>query len=236
MDNWSPITDYTVWSSQIEAMNWVFMRDEARKLNKDFWFEISTWDGYLPGAADDKREYYRKTGAPFSPERYEGSVQFGMWLLRPRVVREFRDHMSILTREEPYFLSVVKSVDRVHDDPILRKFWRKGQLVANKSYRHPYQTNIPQEYIAVDRWFLLDTDLDPKRPWELKTTIPVFSLALVLGDKPNREWLVYTHSPQTDRKNVMIMIPGYARINADVSAIGTFYHVTERNNVIKRLI
>src|SRR5262245_37487258 len=42
--NWSGITDYTVYSPQIEAMNWVFMQAETQKLNPKFWFEISTWD------------------------------------------------------------------------------------------------------------------------------------------------------------------------------------------------
>ena len=235
VDNWSPVTDHTVMSPQIEAMNWVFMRDEAWHLNKDFWVEMSTWDGHLPGTADDKREYYRKNGTKFSPERYEGYVQFGMWLLRPRIVREFRDHLSKVTKDEPYFMSVVNSVDRVHDNPVLRKFWRKGSLVENKNNLHPYQINIPNEYKTVGRWFLLDTDLDPKRPWDLNTNIPVYSLALVLGDKPNREWLLYAQSPLKNFNNVKITITDYAPVNITVSPHGVFYYVKEKNSVVTKL-
>ncbi len=236
VNNWSPDTDHTVMSPQIEAMNWIFMRDEAWRLNPGFWVEMSTWDGHEPGSANDKREYYRKSGTEFSPARYEGYVQFGMWLLRPRVVREFRNHLSKVTKDESYFISVVNSVDRVHDNPILRKFWRKGKLVANYNNRHPYQTKIPSEYNAVDRWFFLDTNLDPKRPWALTTYIPVFSIALVIGTAPEREWLVYAHSPLKSFGNVRVTIPDYAPVDISVSPSGSFYSVMEKNKVITKIV
>src|SRR5512136_2655388 len=111
----------------------------------------------------------------YSPARYAGMVQSGMWLLRPRVVREF---------------------------------------------------HIPEEFRARDRWFLLDTNLDaprpwtfvppklgkltpggfvePQHPWEQTTKIPVYSLALVKGQSPQRRWLLYGHSPWGPRKSVEV--------------------------------
>jgi hypothetical protein len=50
---------------------------------------------------------------------------------------------------------------------------------------HPYQAGIPAEYQAVDRWFLLDTNLAPARPWSLTPALPVSSLALVQGTAPS---------------------------------------------------
>jgi hypothetical protein len=83
-----PITDYTIYSPQIESMNWVFMLREALKLNPKFWFEISIWDGKYSGEAPPgkrwKPDVYRSLGQTFNPERYGGYVQYGMWLLRPR--------------------------------------------------------------------------------------------------------------------------------------------------------
>ena len=64
---------------------------------------------------------------------------------------------------EPYFLSVIEAVDRVHQNAPLREFWRTGELVANRTRQHPYQVKVPLEYQRVDRWFLLDTSLDPPR-------------------------------------------------------------------------
>jgi hypothetical protein len=232
-DNWSAITDHTMMSPQIEAMNWVFMQKEAVHLNPEFRLEISVWDGYEPTKANDKRTYYQQEGTEFSPLRYEGSVQFGMWLLRPRVIREFRGNDGSVLRDEPYFLSVVKSVDRVHNDPTLKRFWRKGKLVANKNFVHPYQVKIPSEYKTMERWFLLDTNLDPIRPWSLHTDIPVFAIALLIGNKPDREWLVYGHSPLKGRSEVKIFIPDYQAVELDISQGGSFYHVVENKTVTK---
>ncbi len=225
--NWNSSTDYTVFSPQIEAMNWVFMLNEAQKLNPRYWFEISTWDGHEPGDSD-KRRAYERAGQRFSPQRYGGMVQFGMWLLRPRVVREFRGYLDTLAEAEPYFMPIVDAAYRVHKNPTLREFWRSGELVPNRSQPHPYQVNVPREYQNVDRWFLLDTSADPPRPWELGTQLPVYALALVKGKAPNRQWLVYAHTPLINRNNVQVNVPGYRAVTMHVSVEGTFYLIDEK--------
>ena len=212
-----------------------FMLDEAYRFNPEFWFEISTWDGHEPSKENDKRRFYANQGQTYDPERYGGTVQFGMWLLRPRVVREFRGWTDTLTNSEAYFLSIVDAVDRVHNNTTLRSFWRQGKLVANRAHPHLYQSNVPEEYQNVDRWFLLDTNLDPKRPWNLHTEILVFSLALVLGQAPEREWLVYAHAPLNERKNVKVTLPDYGTIKIDVSASGTFYHIGEKTKKVSKV-
>jgi hypothetical protein len=232
--NWSAILDYTVFSPQVETMNWVFMLNETWRLNPDFWFEISTWDGHEQGDSD-KRKAYARSGQQYTPERYGGMAQFGMWLLRPRVVREFRGYQDTLAQAEPYFLSVVDAVDRVHKNATLLEFWRKGELVPNRSGQHPYQTIVPKEYQNADRWFMLDTSLDPKRPWELGTQIPVYSLALVKGSAPQRQWLVYAHSPLGPRQGVQINIPNYRAVTVNVSVGGSFYLADEKSQRVRQV-
>jgi hypothetical protein len=232
--NWSPITDFTVYSPQVEAMNWVFMLREAQRLNPKFWFEISTWDGHEPGNTD-KREFYRNQGQQYSPERYGGMVQFGMWLLRPRVVREFRGYRDTLAQSESYFLPIVEAVDRVHKNQTLREFWRRGELVANRAQPHPYQSLVPKEYQNVDRWFQLDTSLDPSRPWGPGTPLPVYSLALVKGNEPHRNWLVYAYSPLGSRQGVQVSIPDYRAVTVNAAIGGSFYVVEERTHQIQLL-
>ena len=239
--DWSGVSDYNVWSMQIQAMNWIFMIDEARNsFNRDFIIELSTWDGFEPdGSVKNKRAYYASLGQQVNPERYEGYVQFGMWLLRPRIVREYRGTRATLADEESYFLSIVRSVDRVHKNETLKKFWRSGRMVVNDLHKHPYQINVPNEYASVERWFLLDTSLDSERPWKydwsephLSSALPVFALALLIGDAPEREWLVYLHSPLKNYKDVKVTIPDYSPINVDVGSSGSFYHVNEKNKTI----
>ncbi len=244
--NWNPSTDHTVWGPQVESQNWVPMLDEALRLNPDFWWEISVWDGHEPKRDDDMRKVYARKGQDYGPARYRGFVQYGMWLLRPRAVREFRGWTD--TREDmmPYFGQVLAAVDRLYRDPTLQRFWRKGRLVPNRDVKHPYQANVPEDVAKLDRWFLLDTSATPERPWKLDTVIPVFASALELGEGPfegsknrppsTREWLIYAHAPLGERKDVTIALPGFGPVTADVAVGGTFIHVTEEARQVKALV
>jgi len=244
--DWDASTDHTVWSPQVESMNFLFMLDEAFALNPRFWFELSVWDGYHVDPEREKqypskRTVYRRSGQVYDPERYKGFVQFGMWLLRPRAVRDFRGYLEPWSDKPgddgsivhegggPYFMAIVDAVDRVHDDAVLREWWRKGKLVANRAQPHPYQSLVPPEYKEKDRWFMLDTSLDPPRPWKGDTRLEVFALALVRGTAPNREWLIYAHAPTGEKKGVRITLPDYAKpVTIDVPVGGDFHVIQER--------
>lgn len=235
MDTRSPLTDYTVLSPQIEAMSYVFMLKEARRLNPGFWFELSVWDGHESPPSLDKRLFYASKGQTFTPARYAGMVKFGMWLLRPRLVRDYRSWEDTVKNSGAYFLAVADSVEMVYRDPVLRKFWRFGRLVENTGGQNPFQANIPKDCRKAPRWFLLGTDLDPPGPWTISTELPVFALALVLGERPARQWLVYAHSPLLTRKNVEIRIPGYGSIHVSAAESGSFYLVMEKTGEVRPL-
>lgn len=175
---------------------------------------------------------YIKDGQDYPPERAAGWMQFGLWLMRPRVVREFRGHSTQLEPVFPYWMETVKAVDRVYENETLKEFWRFGNLVANTTKKHPYRVNIPDKYNDVHRWFLLDTNLDPERPWDLRTVIPVFSLAYELGEKGERRWLVYAHAPLVDRNDVEITVPNYGPVTVSVERRGSFFLVTETDKTV----
>ena len=246
LHNWMALTDYTLWSPQIETMNWVFMLDEIHKTRPEFWFELSTWDGDQPGVGNDKRKFYARQGQLFSPARYEGFVQYGMWLTRPRVVRDFRGYLETIEYAGPYFEPIMASVDRIYSNPVLQKFWRKGTLVPNTKGRHPFQADIPVEYKDAPRWFLLDTNLTPKelRPEEFdnakpparQVEVPIFALALVLGTAPEREWLVFANAPRQARVGVTITVPEYGDITVDVPQAGSFFHVKENGKKVEAVL
>jgi hypothetical protein len=174
-------------------------------------------------------------GQNYPPERAAGWIQFGLWLLRPRVVREFRGHATPLVPVKPYWMETVKAVDRVYADKTLIEFWRRGELVANAAHPHPYQVDVPERLRDKPRWFLLDTNLDAPRPWSQHTNIPVFSLALVLGDPGARRWLLYAHAPLEERRQVVITIPDYRQVTVDVPRAGAFYQIHERDGQIAPL-
>ena len=244
--NWCPNRDHWVWSTQVQSMNWIFQLEEAWKVNPDFWWEVSLWDGNGGGwnpeegykaelVEKSKACQYIKDGQTYTPDRYEGWAQFGLWLLRPRVIREFRGSTVPLEPWRPFFQRLLRIVDRVYSRATLEEFWRYGKLTPNRAHRHPYQQDVPEKYRDVDRWFLLDTNLDVPRPWDNQTNIPVFSLALALGDKGERRWLIYTHSPLEDRRDVVIAVPGFGKITVDVPRAGAFYLAGERDRKVERV-
>jgi len=236
-NNWDPSTDYRVWSPQIESMNWVFMQRQVTRDVPNFWFEMSVWDGNVPvpTAYKNKRTVYEELGQQYGPERYEGFVQYGMWLLTPRIVREFRGWTEKVSDCGMYFDAILRAVDRVYADPILTKFWRSGTLVPNHTRLHPYQVDIPTEYTSEDRWFLLNTDLNPPGSWSLTTELPVMALARVIGQSNQREWLIYAHAPVGPRNQVQVEIPDYKKIVLDVPVAGAFYYVRESDGTLRRI-
>ncbi len=231
MHNWSAVSDYQVMGNQIEAMNAIPALKEAYKINPEFWFEISVWDGDEPNkttGSKPKLTVYREARQTYDMDRYQGWLQYGIWLLRPRVVRLYRGGwtapIEYIAKTLPH---VEQAVSRVHEHASLKHYWRKGELVPNPHGQHPYQQNLPNEIAIQERWFLLDTDVNPERPWKLETNISVFALALKLGEAPNRSWLVYAHAPLRDYRDVEITIPGWAPIQVDVPREGAFYEIKE---------
>jgi hypothetical protein len=235
LNSWEPITDFTVWSPQVESMNWIFMLNDTPQMNRNFWFEFSIWDGHDPGAADDKWAWYQSIGQTFTPARYAAMAQFGMWLLTPRCVREYRNWAEPRADVQPFFDALRGAVDVVHNDPVLRRFWSEGWLVANPSATHPYQSDIPPELQRADRWFNLTTDHDPPRPWFLDTQLPVYALARVLGSAPARQWLLYAYSPTGQLPSVGITIPGYGAVRVNLSEQGSFWVIRESNHSVSQL-
>ncbi|MGD2175181.1 MAG: proline racemase family protein, partial [Candidatus Brocadiaceae bacterium] len=231
--DWDASTDYRVWSPQVQAMNWVFMLEEAYEESPDFWFEISIWDGNRGSKPSsdgrkEKRAHYLEAGQEWSADRYGGFVQYGMWLTRPRAMREFRGSTVKRADFTEEFAALLAAVDRVYEDPVLTKFWRRGELVPNRSRQHPYQTKIPEKWQGVDRWFMLNTSLDPPGAWDTTTEIPVFSLARMIGELGGREWLLYAHAPVAACQDVEIEIPEYGKVLVDVTPGGSFYHIIEK--------
>lgn len=225
--DWNETSDFQVMSPQIEAMNWLPFLEEAFELNPHLWFELSVWDGQQQTAPTDKAAYYRRLGQQYDAGRYEGYVQFGMWLLRPRVVREFRDHLATREQFAGYFDHVANAVRKVHEQPVLRRFWQSGHLLANITDSHPYGISLPERLLRAQRWYLLDAEMNPPRPWQLNTTLRIYALAIESGVAPTREWLIYAFAPLDQHLASSVVIPGGPRVSVTASRNGCFSLVRE---------
>ena len=237
--DWNHTTDHTAWSPQVEFMNTVFMLREAYKLNPDWWYEMSIWDGHewpWRKKTPSKRMLYELSGQTWDPTRYLGFVQFGLWLMQPRALREYRGWTTPWDEAEPYFMAVTEAVDRVHRSPCLQQWWRRSRLVPNRARQHIHRAGIPVEYRDEDRWYLLDCDVNPPEfPWELHWKVSIFALARVRGQPPRRQWLVYAHSPLAERPGVMLTVPSYGDIAVDVGPGGAFYEIDEAQRSVARV-
>ena len=79
-------------------------------------------------------------------------------------------------------------------------------------------------------------EFDNARPPAFQTEIPIFALALVIGSKPHREWLVYANAPRRARVGVKITLPDYGVITVDVPQSGSFYHVSEKGKQVQAVV
>jgi hypothetical protein len=216
-------------------MNQLFMYDADQALYRSrslapisatpgYWPELLTWE---------QRQSDPSLGIDYmSPQRYLGSVQYGLWLLRPRVLREYQPALD--TTHEAYFKVVLDAVDHVWSDPDLIRFWRRGTLVANDAFRdrstpyldygNPFSWPVQFQAYGKPRWFNLSVaypfnddkqrgvagnPLAFNKPWIQPPNITTWSLALQLGGAPNRQWLVYMYATTADITGPLLFtIPG----------------------------
>ena len=243
-NNWErEKTAYKVWSMQVEAMNSAFVKEEALKQNPDFWWELIIWDGDWPNKT--KESTYTEFGLEYTPDLYSGWVQYSMWITTPRVVREWRKSDDERSRWWDKFEVVLDAVRRVHKSPVLQKFWRQGELVANTSRTHPFSNSLDAtpEWANIDRWFHLTTSLDPELPAKLQlykeednVTFPIYTLARIIGSAPNREWLVYAHSPTGSKADVTVDIPDYKTVQLPIVSVGgAFFHLRESDGSVEQI-
>lgn len=248
-------TDYNYWSPQTEALKVQGSQDAIFGAAPDYYFASIAWEGGRPvtrrSAVNCLATGMYGTGPMqrWSFERYEGMVQFGLWAMRPRTMREFRWPP---TRHNAYdegaFMALVRSVDRPWENETLREFWRFGKLVESEGFRPPNK-RVASELRSYSRVAsLLPVDVNPPRKgwpriWELKADkrqpvkLRVLALALKLGEAPRRRWLIYAHAPLGAVVEPTITLPEYGEVTVDgVAQSGSFFLIEEADDSVETLI
>jgi len=163
-------TDYSYWSPQTEGLRIESAQDAIFALEPDYYFASIVWDGGQPVTRRSSINclatgmYGSGAVQRWDFDRYEGMVQFGLWAMRPRVMREFRWPVSNHDAyDEGAFMRVVRSVDRPWEHDVLKEFWRFGKLVKSDAFEPPNK-RVAEElrfYSRVDG--LLPVDVNPPR-------------------------------------------------------------------------
>lgn len=206
-------SDQTADAPHILANNLPFMLDEAKAVNPNFSYQLNL---NANAKIDD-------------PARYRGLTQFALWFLRPSTIRQASEQTE-RAELEVMFQEVADSVELIHYNEILADFWKNGELV--NSGVSDLNQNIPEQYANDPRWFLLDVDKNPTRPWADDVEIPVWAFALVKGEAPNREWLIYVQSPDESIENITLTIPRHEDVLVTSSTNGNFYVIGELNTQV----
>ncbi|MFW6336977.1 MAG: LamG domain-containing protein [Phycisphaeraceae bacterium] len=250
-------TDYNYWSPQTESLRIQSSQDVIFDLDPDHYFASIVWDGGQPAARRSAINSMATGMYGSGPQqrwdipRYEGMVQFGLWAMRPRVMREFRYPVS---QHDAYdkaaFMAVVRSVDRPWNHDVLKEFWRFGELVQSDEFE-PKDDRVAEELQFYSRVTpLLPVDVNPDRHtqwpriWELKagksdpTKLRVLALAHKLGEAPDRRWLIYAHAPLGGVTGPKVTLPDYDKQVElpQVAKSGSFFLVHEGEDVAKTII
>ena len=238
-NDWQPgKTDHTPWSPQTEAMNYHSTQDWIFNQDPDFYWSSIVWDG--GGVGNVWRGARRKVGKPYRYasrgqrydfQRYEGMVQFCLWMARPRSLREFRGGGNRGAYRNGTWMALVRAVDRPWESEKLEQYWRHGEAVPNPDEEHFFtlEEDDPQWVRDLERWYMLTCDANPPRDeWTGRTHLRVFSMALRLGEKPERRWLIYAHAPLGAVADATVELPGYGDVTLEsVPVSGSFFEVKE---------
>lgn len=219
---------------EIEAMNWPFMIAEDKKVNPNYFIDLSIWDGHSYDDTDTRRIQEAKEPG-LSLKTYAAMSKFGMWLIRPRIVREFRFYNETVAQNEDYTNQILNIVSELNNSTVLKEFWCNGELVPNRTRQHPYNSNIPSSFANVDRWFLLNTSLDEAGQWTTLTHVRVFAIALKTGIAPKRKWLLYAHATDSSVSTVEIEIPDYKKVKLQTKLDGSYFIVDEQSSDVSDL-
>lgn len=249
-NDWQPgKTDYQPWSPQTEAMNYYAMQERVFAERPDFLWTSIVWDGgvisevWRGRRSSSKPFHYVTHGQRWDADRYMGWIQFGLWTTRPSIYSEFRwdggkERQHVVW--DLTFDALTRSVDNVWNHETLREFWRFGKLVPNPAEEHwwPTAENHPQWLRDLKRWYLLTADANPPRDeWKNNTKLRVFAQALVLGEKPERRWLIYAHAPLGAVAEVKVTVPDHREVTlASVPKSGSFFLLSEADGSLRPLI
>jgi hypothetical protein len=201
----------TVKGPQTRANNLPFIFKQTHGVNPEFARQLSLSDGHQFNSA----------------QSYRGFTQMALWLTRPSIIRESATWSDDREDLKANFQEIIDSVEMIHNNPLLHKFWNEGTLLSNDSEYNPNDSAIPLQYQGSHRWFMLNVDVNPKQPWSSSDQITVWAIALEVGTAPDREWLLYVQSPNGVEEDITVSIPGYKDVIVDSNIEGAFYIIEE---------
>lgn len=157
LHNWSSGLPGLVRSPQMEAGNVLHALQQYRgTCNPDFLLESLFWNG-----------------KNVSKDVWQGVIRCVLWQTRTQLNRLFvGSSQTVAATFDRDMDPLLRAVNEVHENPVLRRFWEKGRLLPNRwtrdfvaqpkanqydtatGFGHPYWWNVPVEFTDTDRLYL----------------------------------------------------------------------------------
>jgi hypothetical protein len=243
------LTDHTALSVPMSSMNLRLKKEYYDAIKDRFFFEISTWwqgfkvepvryGGMCTWAMWLSRPHAMRhfTGWGAKRERdwkfFSEVVEAVDQVQENETLAEFWKKGEIVARPNTDINAHV--IDRPSgtgtrsqgnlvgyvDEPTLRRF----ETLRNNFYHIP--TSVDPEKSEPD-----SPGEVPEFPRDAE--FPVWAQAHVIGERPNRRWLVFTYAPLEAQDDVKIMIPDGETVTLDVPQAGVYAVVEEGKGVVE---
>jgi len=247
------VTDHTTYSTPVTAMNLILKREFYRVVHDRPHFEISTWwdekTSVEPERYGGMVTWSLWMARPKSIRDFTswGSGRDSQWpYYRELVDAVDQVHDDETLKEfwkfgEPVVDPEIEIFTHVIDAPPGEGDREDGNLAG-------YVDEQKLQYFERLRhhWYHLPTSVDPPTPdapdekerveYPREAEFTVWAQAKVLGEKPDRRWLVYAYAPRGAESAVEIRIPDGVEVTIDVPQGGVFVVVDEGEaDVVERI-
>lgn len=247
------VTDHTGNSTPVTAMNLRLKKAWYATQKERFFFEISTW--WQGGSVEPDRYGGMATWAlwvakPHAIRHFTswGAKRDSDWPYFSELVEavdQVHTNETLRTfwkQGEPVVNPHTEINIHVIDRPAGEGTRAHGNLEGFVSDEQLQAFDVMR-----DHFYGLSTNLDPDKPapasdsLEDRTRYPndaefrVWAQAQVMGEAPDRRWLVFTYAPRGDEAGVEITIPDYDTIELDVPQKGVFAVVEEGRGIVETI-
>ena len=217
--SWRPAeNDLTIPGPQWFEINMAY----GRALLPGFWLELSTWHG----------EQATISLLGLTPDRYEGYVAFGAFVMRPPVIREFLSSQAPYEQYEPFTRRLYAIAKRWNEDARLGRFWDQGEEVISPLINPLYRDRIELPGEEGRRRVLACRENPPQTNresgWQwvdaTKDRLKVYAAALRIGE----EYCVFAQAPAGEMPEAHVTVPGLGEVLlTNVPVAGHYYFFGE---------
>ncbi|MCZ7644614.1 MAG: hypothetical protein M5U26_04900 [Planctomycetota bacterium] len=248
------LTDYQTYSVTVTAMNLRLKKAWYLSQKKDVHFEISPWWRKKEGVPPERygamviwnlwvaRPHSVRQFTSWATKRAEDETWYREVLKAVDQVHANETLRDFWAEGDPVVNREIEIPVHVIDAPPREGTWAQGRLAGIVD-----DAKIDELEALSHAYYGLKTSVDPaefdepkenrqgRKQFAKTAEYRAWAQAQVLGNAPNRRWLVFAYAPRGDEKGVQITIPNFKAITLDVPQRGVFAVVDEAGGSVAEI-